>query len=78
MSEAITNSPNGAVAIWASSGETTPDIQEVMAIRFYSQLGAGSIPRLGDLIKDAKLSLSGGLDVKLSWVLIGDPALKVR
>jgi hypothetical protein len=78
LSEAITNSPNGAVAIWASSGETTPDIQEVMAIRFYSQLGAGSIPRLGDLIKDAKLSLSGGLDVKLSWVLVGDPALKVR
>ena len=79
LSEAITNAPNGgAVAMWASTGETTPDVQEIMAIRFYSQLGAGNIPRLGDLIRDAKLSLSGGLDVKLSWVLIGDPMLKVR
>lgn len=79
LAEALTNSANGgAVAVWASSGETTPDVQEIMGLRFFSQLGAGNIPRLGDLIKDAKLSLSGGLDVKLSWVLIGDPMLKVR
>src|SRR5690606_6043088 len=36
----------GAVATWASTGETTPDIQEVMGQRFYTKIGTGEIPRL--------------------------------
>jgi hypothetical protein len=80
LAEVLTNAPNrGAVASWASSGKTTPDIQEVMATRFYTKLGEGTIPRMGDLIRDAKSSLVFyGADVRLSWVLIGDPMLKVR
>ena len=68
----------GAVAVWASSGETTPDIQEIMATRFFNKIGGDNSMRLGDLIKDAKTTIPGGRDVRLSWVLIGDPALKVR
>ncbi|MBL8066779.1 MAG: hypothetical protein JNM34_13160, partial [Chthonomonadaceae bacterium] len=68
----------GGVAAWASTGLTTPDVQEVMAQRFYNQLGAGNIPRMGDLIRDAKSTIPGGIDVRLSWTLIGDPMLKVR
>ena len=68
----------GAVSAWASSGLTTPDIQEIMATRFYSQLGSGNMTRLGDLIKDAKTTIPGGRDVRLSWVLLGDPTLKVK
>ena len=68
----------GAAASWASSGTTTPDIQEIMATRFYQKVGAGQIQRLGDLIVDAKTVVPGGRDVRLSWVLIGDPMLKVR
>ena len=67
-----------AVSAWSSSGLTTPDIQEVMATRFYKQIGAGNITRLGDLINDAKTVISGGRDVKLSWVLLGDPMLKMK
>ncbi|PYS88112.1 MAG: hypothetical protein DMF62_10625 [Acidobacteria bacterium] len=68
----------GAVAVWASSGETTPDVQEVMGRRFFRKIGEGSIPRLGDLVKDAKSIIPGGADVRLSFVLLGDPMLKVR
>lgn len=78
FSEALVKSDHGAVAAWASAGLTTPDIQEVMAKRFFNKIGDGSIPRMGDLIKDAKSVIPGGTDVRLSWVLIGDPMLKVR
>lgn len=71
-------SNGGAVAVWASTGKTTPDVQEIMAARFYQKLGEGNIPRLGDLINDAKVPLPERADVRLSWALIGDPMLKVR
>jgi hypothetical protein len=68
----------GAVAVWASTGLTTPDLQEVMATRFYNKIGNASIPRMGDLTRDAKGVLVGGEDIRNSWVLLGDPMLKVR
>ena len=79
MAETLLNSSTGgAAAAWASTTETTPDIQQVMGVHFYGQVAAGQIPRLGDLIIDAKTVVSGGRDVRLSWVLIGDPMLKTR
>ncbi|MDM7924141.1 MAG: C25 family cysteine peptidase, partial [Pyrinomonadaceae bacterium] len=79
LAEALLFTNNGgAVAAWASTGETTPDVQEVMGQRFYQQLGAGNILRLGDLIKDAKTQIPAGVDVRLSWALIGDPMLKMH
>jgi len=79
MAEALLNSTTGgAVAAWASTGTTTPDIQETMGKRFYNQVGAGTFTRLGDLIIDAKTVVPGGRDVRDSWVLLGDPMLKVR
>ncbi len=79
LGETLLQTQNGgAVAAWASSGLTTPDIQEIMARRFYNQLGAGNLTRMGDLVNDAKTVISGGRDVRLSWVLLGDPTLKVR
>ncbi|MEP7212288.1 MAG: C25 family cysteine peptidase [Acidobacteriota bacterium] len=76
----IKSSGGGAISAWASTGETTPDIQEVMALRFYHQIGSGpaNMNRIGDLIRDAKTAVVGGSDVRLSWALIGDPMLKVR
>jgi hypothetical protein len=68
----------GAAAVWTSSGQTTPDVQELMATRFLNQVTAGKMPRFGDLIKDAKTAIVGGRDVRLSWVLLGDPSMKVR
>ena len=79
FAEVLLNSTTGgAVASWASTGTTTPDVQELMATRFYLKVGDGSIPRLGDLIVDAKTVVPGGRDVRLTWALLGDPMLKVR
>jgi hypothetical protein len=74
----LQSSGGGAVAAWASAEKTTPDIQLIMGQRFYNQLNAGSLKRMGDLVRDAKLQIPGGSDVRLSWVLLGDPALQVR
>ncbi|MEP6945774.1 MAG: C25 family cysteine peptidase [Acidobacteriota bacterium] len=79
LAEKLLKAQNGgAVAAWASSGKTTPDVQMVMGNRFFSQLAAGNIARLGDLIRDAKTMIPGGTDVRYSWVLLGDPMLKVH
>lgn len=72
------NLNTGAVAVWSSTGLTTPDVQEVMATRFYGQLSNSNMTRIGDLIKDAKSTVVGGRDVRLSWALLGDPMLKVK
>jgi hypothetical protein len=51
-----------------------------MAKRFYLKIGEGNIPRIGDLVKDAKTVIVGpnDTDVRRSWALLGDPMLKVR
>ena len=79
LSELLLETSNGgAVSAWSSTGKTTPDIQEVMATRFYKQISAGNLTRLGDLINDAKSAINGGRDVRLSWALLGDPMLKMK
>lgn len=79
FAEAMTNANDGgAVAVWASTGLTTPDVQEILATRFYTKLSDGSITRMGDLVADAKAQVPAGADVRLSWALLGDPMLKVR
>ena len=79
LAEKLHNAQNGgSVMSWASTGKTTPDIQMIMATRFFEQLSLGNIKRMGDLVRDAKAQIPGGSDVRYSWVLLGDPMLKVR
>lgn len=78
LSESMLFANGGAVAAWASSGLTTPDVQEIMAKRFFNKLSEGNKIRLGELVNDAKSVIPFGRDVRLSWALIGDPMLKVR
>lgn len=78
LSEVLIKTQNGAVVTWSSTGLTTPDIQEIMGRRFYQQVNVGNLTRMGDLTNDAKSVVSAGIDVRLSWVLLGDPTLKVR
>jgi hypothetical protein len=66
----------GAAATWASTGSTTADIQSVMAEKFFQGLSAPGPKRLGDTIRVAKGQTPSGRDVKLSWALLGDPAMK--
>lgn len=79
ISEVLLKSTGGgAVAAWASTADTTPDIQTVMGVRFYAALAENDSDRLGDLIKEAKKEIPAGLDVRLSWALLGDPMLKAN
>jgi hypothetical protein len=78
IGEALIKAPNGgASATWSSTTETTPDYQLAMGTEFYRLIGVGQVPRLGDLIKQSKVRIAGS-DVGYSWVLLGDPLLKVR
>jgi hypothetical protein len=69
----------GAVAVWASSGMTNPEEQAQMNRQLYGLLfGAdGKTLTLGELIVKAKAQVSEA-DVRRTWVLLGDPAMKVR
>ena len=74
----LKSSGGGASLAWASTTETTPDIQLIMGQRFYHQLNAGIFKRVGDLILDAKTQIPGSSDVRYSWALLGDPATQIR
>lgn len=79
IAELFLRTPNGGgPAAWASTGLTTADVQMLMGREFMSHLGAGDIPRIGDLIREAKGVIPAGADVRFSWALLGDPMLKVR
>lgn len=78
LSEEMMRAPNGgAVAVWASSGETFPDGQVNISMRFYDDI-FGPVPmRLGDAIRDAKTVTLDG-DVRRLGILFGDPTLQLR
>ncbi len=78
LGEVLLKAQNGgSVATWSSTTETTPDYQLTMGIEFYRLVTLSTIPRMGDLVKNAKTVIAGS-DVGYSWVLLGDPMLKVR
>lgn len=66
----------GAVAVWASSGETYPGPQEQMSqafLRLMFQTPVSLQPRtLGEAVLRAKAATSD-LDVRRTWILFGDP-----
>ena len=78
ISEALIKNPNGgAVAAFASSGLTFAQGQHEMGQELYSQLYGGSPIALGDAIKLAKTA-TADIDVRRTWILFGDPSLKIR
>ncbi|MFN0278229.1 MAG: C25 family cysteine peptidase [Pyrinomonadaceae bacterium] len=77
LGEALLKADGGAVVTWSSTTLTTPDYQMTMGLPFYREIGLGNIKRMGDLVITAKSTVINS-DVGYSWVLLGDPALKVR
>jgi len=71
----------GAIAVWASSGLTEPPSQSIMNERFYMELfrldREGNGPRLGDATLRAKSVISDP-DVRRTWILFGDPSMRLR
>ncbi|HRI03003.1 MAG TPA: C25 family cysteine peptidase [Pyrinomonadaceae bacterium] len=79
IAEKLVLSPvGGGPVAWASSGKTTADVQMLMGRQFFQQIGIGNIKRMGDLVIDAKAQTPANSDVMTTWILFGDPMLKVR
>ncbi len=79
ISEVLVKSTSGGgVVAWASSGKTTADVQMLMGRQFFQQVDIGNIKRMGDLVINAKEMTPANSDVRTTWILFGDPMLKVR
>jgi hypothetical protein len=78
LGEAALNAANGgAVAVWASTGFTEPQPQFALNAEFYRQVFGGQPMRLGDAVRNAK-HVVDDRDVRRTWILLGDPAMRVR
>jgi hypothetical protein len=78
LAESFLKAPfGGAVAAFASSGETFPEGQHDMSQLLYQLLYNQAPMPLGDAIKQAKTA-TVDLDVRRTWVFFGDPSMKIR
>lgn len=77
LGEALIKTPSGgAVSVWASSGVTSADMQKLLITEFYRQLFQTPNLTVGEAAARAKATASG--DIRRTWVLIGDPTLRIR
>jgi hypothetical protein len=67
----------GAVAVWAGSGMTDPTGQQAMASEFMRLLFATKKSTIGEAAAQAKAA-TGDLDVRRTWILLGDPTTKLQ
>ncbi len=78
LGESALKAPHGgAVAVWASSGFTVPEPQFALSSEFYRLLFSGQPVRLGEATRGAKAATTD-LDVRRTWTLLGDPAMRIR
>ena len=73
----ILSDVGGAAATWASTSQSPSDWQAMMAERYFEKMAEPGTAKMGDLIKEAKLAVDAGPDVRLQWSLLGDPALRM-
>jgi hypothetical protein len=77
LAETLQRAPNGAVAVWASSALTSPEVQlPANEILLQALLAPGEV-RLGDAVVAAQKS-SFTPDIRRTFILFGDPAMRVR
>ncbi|HEX8474132.1 MAG TPA: C25 family cysteine peptidase [Pyrinomonadaceae bacterium] len=67
----------GALAVWASTGMTEPDGQALMNRELYRILFGAEHLTLGEAVRRAKATTTD-VDVRRTWVLIGDPATRIE
>ncbi|HEY2971792.1 MAG TPA: C25 family cysteine peptidase, partial [Pyrinomonadaceae bacterium] len=78
LAEAALKAQNGgAVAVWASSGFTDAEPQFALDLEFYRLLFGSQPLRLGEATRSAKAGIADA-DVRRTWTLLGDPAMRVR
>jgi hypothetical protein len=67
----------GAVAVLASSGFVEPWPQAAMARRIFQQLFSGEAATVGEMINNARASVSD-MDVRRTYMLFGDPSARLK
>jgi hypothetical protein len=68
----------GAIAVWASSGMTGPGDQAPMGLEVFRRLfDSNSTLTLGEITARAKAA-SKNRDVRLTWILFGDPTTRLK
>ncbi|HKQ07545.1 MAG TPA: C25 family cysteine peptidase [Blastocatellia bacterium] len=82
LGEALLLTEGGAAAVWASSAQTSGDGQALMNQEVMRQLFAGATTRvqgmtIGEATRRARQAVSDS-DVRRSWVLLGDPTMRVK
>jgi hypothetical protein len=77
LAETLQRAPNGAVAVWASSALTSPEVQLPVDEALLHAILAGGDIRLGDAVAAAQKS-SFTPDIRRTFILFGDPAMRVR
>ena len=73
----VRSETGGAIAVWSSSGMTPPSPQLGMSRVLFNDLFGSQPLRLGEAIRNAKRG-TRGLDVRRTWMLFGDPTMRIR
>ncbi len=78
LAESLQRAPQGgAVAVWASSGLTKAGDQSVMNNQLYQELFSTPTVTIGEAVMRAKKVVKDK-DLQKSWILFGDPAMRLR
>jgi len=78
LGEALLKSPNGgAIGVLASSALTSPDQQMLVNLELYRQLFGATSTTIGDAVLKAKQATQDR-DVRRTFILIGDPTVRLR
>ena len=79
LAESLMKSDGGAVAVWASSGMTAPTEQAVLNRQILRLIldNANGSSTLGEATVKAKSGV-GDPDVRRTWLLFGDPTMRLR
>jgi hypothetical protein len=78
LGESLLKASNGgAVAVWASSGLTEPVGQSVIDQQLIQLLFGGQRLTLGEAVAKAKAAVSD-MDIRRTWILLGDPATRLK
>jgi hypothetical protein len=78
LSETLMTVPNGgAIGVWTSTAMSDPPPQTTINQALYRLLAANPSMTIGELVARAKASTTDR-DVRITWMLMGDPTLRLH
>ncbi len=77
LAESLLKSSGGAAAVWASAALSEPAAQERMNEELFRLLFNGGSITIGEAAARAKEAVTDA-DVRRSWILFGDPAMRLK